>query len=116
MKELNLPHQEPLKFAKYIVSKDDISAVVKIQFYDIPSLPMLVEAAAQSSAAFSYNNDKIGFLVTLKNIKLLNELSSTEYNVKVIFEYQLDSLTYFNFEVYDEEILVANGVFIIALQ
>lgn len=116
MKELNLPHQEPLKFAKYVVSKDDILAVVKIQFDDIPSLPMLVEAAAQSSAAFSDDNDKMGFLVTLKNIKLLNEPRSIEYNIKIIFKQQVDILTYFNFEAYDEDILMVNGTFTIALQ
>lgn len=116
MKELNLPHKEPIKFAKYIVSKEDTLAVVKVQFDEIPSLPMLVEAAAQSSAAFSNEENKIGFLVTLKNIKLVNKPCSFEYNIKVIFEHQLDSLTYFNFEAYDEDILVVNGIFIIALQ
>ena len=116
MKELNLPHQEPIKFAKYIVSKEDTSAVVKVEFDEIPSLPMLVEAAAQSSAAFSNEENKMGFLVTLKNIKLLNKPQALEYDVKVTFEHQLDALTYFNFEVYDEGILMANGIFIIALK
>ncbi|WP_415396535.1 hypothetical protein [Sulfurimonas sp. CS5] len=116
MKELNLPHQEPLKFARYIVSKDDILAVVKVQFNEIPTLPMLVEAAAQSSAAFDDGDEQVGFLVTLKNIKLLNKPIALEYDIKVIFEYQLDSLTYFKFEVYDKDIAVSNGIFIIALQ
>ena len=116
MKELNLPHKEPIKFAKYIVSKEDTSAVVKVQFDEIPNLPMLVEAAAQSSAAFSNEENKMGFLVTLKNIKLLSKPYSFEYNIKVIFEHQLDSLVYFNFEVYDENVQIATGIFIIALQ
>ncbi|MCF6308960.1 MAG: hypothetical protein L3J19_00570 [Sulfurimonas sp.] len=116
MKELNLPHKEPIKFAKYIVSKEDTSAVVKVQFDEIPSLPMLVEAAAQSSAAFSNEENKMGFLVTLKNIKLVNKPCSFEYNIKVTLEHQLDSLTYFNFEVYDEHTVVATGIFIISIQ
>lgn len=115
MKELNLPHKEPIKFAKYIVSKEDDLAVIKVQFDEIPSLPMLVEAAAQSSAAFSNQEKKMGFLVTLKNIKLLSKPCSVEYNIKVTLEHQLDSLVYFNFEVYDEYTLIANGVFIISM-
>lgn len=116
MKELNLPHKEPINFAKYVISKEDNIAVVRVKFDDIPTLPMIVESAAQSSGAFSDGEKKMGFLAALKNIKLLEGLNSLEYDVQVIYEHQLESLTYFNFEVKDKELLVATGVFVIAMQ
>jgi len=116
MKELNLPHKEPLKFAKYIISKEDDTYTVLIQFEDIPTLAMLVEAAAQSSAAFAEGEDKMGFLVTLKNVKLLKKPSSLEYNAEVTSQQQIDSLTYFKFEIFDEDLKIVEGTFIISLQ
>jgi len=116
MMELKLPHKEPLKFAKYIISKEDDTYTVRIQFDNIPTLAMLVEAAAQSSAAFAEGEDKMGFLVTLKNIKLLEKPASLEYNVEVTSGQQVDSLTYFTFKIYDEDTCIAEGIFIISLQ
>ncbi len=116
MSELNLPHLDPIKFAKYIISQDGDTYRVRIAFETIPSLAMLVEASAQSSAAFGAGESKTGFLVTLKNIKMLEKPSSLEYDVEVTSEQQIDALTYFSFEVYDKDLVVASGVFIIALQ
>jgi hypothetical protein len=116
VKELKLPHQAPINFAKYIISKEENSAVVKVKFDAIPTLPMIVEAAAQSSAALSDDEKKMGFLVTLKNIKLLEKLSYLEYDVKVLLEQNIEDFRYFNFEVNDKNTLVAYGVFIIAVR
>ena len=116
MIELNLPHQEPIRFAKCVVTKEDTTAVVKVKFDSVPSLAMLVESAAQSSAAFSLDNNKMGFLVTLKNIQLLSEPTSLEYDVKLTFEHQLETLTYFKFEVNHKIKSVATGIFVISLQ
>jgi hypothetical protein len=114
--ELNLPHQAPVKFAKYIISKDETSALVRAEFESSPSLAMLVEAAAQSSAAFSNGEEKMGFLVTLKNVKLLEKAEALEYDIRVTYQHALDALTYFSFEVNDTKVLIASGVFVIALQ
>jgi len=116
MRELNLPHQEPILFAKHVIETEGDTNSVKVEFDTIPSLAMIVEAAAQSSAAFDKGEDKMGYLVTLKNIKLLEKPSSLEYIVKVTSEQQIDALTYFTFETYDKELIVATGTFIIALQ
>lgn len=118
MRELNLPHQAPVKFAKYIISKDETSAIVRVEFDSLPSLAMLIEAAAQSSAAFgseSTESVEMGFLVTLKNIKLLNEPSSLEYDAKITFEHKLNNLRYFNFEMSTKESVIASGTFVIAI-
>ena len=116
MKELKLPHQAPIKFAKYVISKEENSAVVKVRFDEIPTLPMIVEAAAQSSAALSDSENKMGFLVTLKNIKLLEKLRSLEYDVKVSLEQQFEDFRYFSFETYCNNILITTGVFTIAIR
>ncbi len=115
MKELKLPHQTPIKFAKYIINKKENSAVVKVSFDTIPSLPMIVEAAAQSSAALSDTQTRMGFLVSLKNIKLLEKLNSLQYDVKVSLEHQIEDFRYFSFEAYCNSILVASGVFIVSV-
>lgn len=116
MKELNLPHQDPIRFAKYIISKDETSALVRVEFTSLPSLAMLVEAAAQSSGAFSEAEEKMGFLVTLKNVKLLQKAEALEYDIRVTYQHSLDALTYFSFEVISAKRLIASGVFVIAIQ
>jgi len=117
MKKLNLPHLEPVKFAKKILSKKDDTYSVEITFDAIPSLAMLVEASAQSSAAFGEGDEvKAGFLVTLKNIELLEELQSLSYKVEVTSHQQIGALTYFSFKVFKEVLLVSTGTFIIAVQ
>ena len=115
MTELNLPHLDPIKFAKYVISRDDKEAIVRIGFDSVPSLGMLVEAVAQSSAAFGDGDPKMGYLVTIKNIELIQKASSLEYDAKIISAHQIDKLNYFTFEIFDKEILVAKGEFIIAL-
>lgn len=116
MKELNLPHRAPLNFAKHSISKENDTYTVQVAFDTIPTLAMIVEAAAQSSAAFGDGENKMGYLVTLKNIKLLEKPIALEYEVKVTSGAQVDALTYFTFETYDKELLVAKGTYIIALQ
>lgn len=115
MRELNIPHQEPIKFAKYVLSRDANVAVVRVEFSTVPTLPMLVEAAAQSSAAFGDGEIKSGFLVALKNIKLLHKADLMQYDIKITAEHQLDSLSYFSFEVVTKDILLINGSFTIAI-
>jgi len=113
---LDLPHKDPIKFAKFIISKNDDEAIVKVEFTTLPSLPMLVEAAAQSSAALGDGKKKIGYLVTVKNIELLSPIKLFEYSVKVRTSHTIDKLNYFTFEVYtSKDIAILKGEFIIAL-
>lgn len=115
MKELNLPHQAPLRFAKYVIREEENFAMVKVKFDHVPTLPMLVEAAAQSSAAFSEDENKMGFLVSLKNVKLFKKPTALEYDVKVTLERRLEKFNYFDFEIYNNNILFATGAFIISV-
>jgi hypothetical protein len=96
--------------------KTDKEAVVKVEFDSIPSLPMIVEAAAQASAAFGDENVNLGFLVTLKNVKLLQTPESLQYDVKIINEHNMGAMTYYSFEFLEEDVLIATGSFVIAVE
>ena len=119
MKEINLPHKDPVKFAKYVISNNGDIAFVKVEFTTLPSLAMIIEASAQSTAGLSSSGkSQMGYLVSLKNIKLLKELTNLKYDVKIVKEHELGALTYFYFEVYEEnkrEDSLVKGTFIIAI-
>jgi len=116
MQEIELPHIPPIKFAKYILNIVDNKARVLVEFDEIPSLAMLVEASAQSCGAFRDSQDfKGAFLVSVKNVKLLTKPTKTSYEVKVVNEHNLENMRYMKFEVFDDNVLVAKGTLIIAM-
>lgn len=113
--ELNLPHIEPIRFAKSVLTKDDTTAKVLVEFPQIPTLAMMIEAAAQSTAAFSDGTNKGGYLVGMKNIKLINKASMSYAEVKVILKHSLENMTLIEFEVEQENLLLCKGSLTIAL-
>ena len=117
MIELILPHQAPIRFAKYVISKDEDRALVKNEFATVPTLGMLIEAVAQSSATFAAQEDKgnDGFLATLRNVKLLTKPSSLEFNITIIRTQQVQKVGYFSFEVNQDEVLIATGSFMVII-
>jgi len=116
MTEIKLPHLAPIKFAKYTLEKDEKSAKVLIEFEQIPTLPMLVEAAAQSSASFRVDDSESAFLVSLKGIKLLEKPTKMQLVAHVTDEHRLDKMRYVGFNIYEDETCVANGTLVIAVQ
>lgn len=115
MQELNLPHQDPIRFAKYIISKESNRARVKIEFDEIPSLAMMIEAAAQSSAAIGEGDAKMGFLVSLKNVKLLQTPLKKSLEVEIVNEHNMENMKMMNFDIFDDETKVSTGSFMIAI-
>lgn len=115
MQELSLPHKEPIRFAKYIISKESNMARVKVEFNKIPSLAMMIEAAAQSSSAIGDDNTLMGFLVSLKNIKLLTVPTKTTLEVEILNEHNMEKMKMMNFNIFEDEIKISTGSFIIAL-
>ena len=117
MKELVLPHVAPIRFAKYVVSKEDLVAVVKNEFETVPSLGMLIEAVAQSSVALADDDytGSVGYLTTLKNVKLLKKPNSLEFDIEVTKEQQLGNFGYFSFEVRENDEPVATGSYMVVL-
>ena len=116
MQELNLPHKEPIRFAKHIISKDLNRARVEICFDEIPSLAMMIEAAAQSSAAIGESDAKMGFLVSLKNVKLLMPPTKTILEVEVINKHTMENMKMMSFDIFEGETKVSTGSFMIAIQ
>jgi len=118
MLDFPIPHMPPIRFVKSLISADEENASVEVGFDSIPTLPMLVEAAAQSSSGVISQNlqVQIGFLVTLKNIKLLEELELKKYTIKIHLDYKLENFKSFSFNVYDEELTIATGLFSVSMQ
>jgi len=115
MQALKLPHEYPIRFAQSILFQEETKARVSIEFEEIPTLGMMVESAAQSSAAFSKTESKNGFLVSLKNIKLLQKPREMSLEVALINEYALGDMNYFSFQVYEGEVAVLTGGLVIAV-
>ncbi len=115
---MNLPHQAPIRFAQEILEKNEDFCIVKCSFPYIPTLPMVSEAAAQSSAAFAEDKNEpiIGFLISLKNIKKLSELNKIEYQIKISKSFNFGSMTEYKFELFDEKKTYAKGELTIALK
>lgn len=118
MSDLPLPHIAPIKFAQSILQTDEKGAVVKIAYDELPTIGMLVEAAAQSSAGISdeRNTGRMGFLVSLKTVKLLEKIKSYEYTTKIELISRLDDFKSLKFEIFDEDKMIAKGSFAIILQ
>jgi hypothetical protein len=112
-----LPHQVPIRFAQEIIEKNEEFTIVSCLFPFKPTLPMVSEAAAQSSAAFAQGDKPlIGFLISLKNIELISELNEIKYNVKIKKEISFGSMTEFSFELISNKEVCAKGFLTIALQ
>lgn len=115
MQELNLPHKEPIRFTKEIVSKETNRARVRVEFDEIPSFAMMIEAAAQSSVAIGDSDAKMGFLVSLKNVKLLTPPTKTILKVEVVNEHNMENMKMMSFDIFEDETKVSTGSFMIAI-
>lgn len=112
-----LPHQEPIRFAQEIIQIDEDFRVVSCFFPFIPTLSMVSEAAAQSSAAFAQGDKPlIGFLISLKNIEQISEFNQLKYEIKIKKEISFGVMTEFSFELMDDTQSCAKGFLTIALQ
>jgi len=118
MSDFAIPHVAPLRFVKERISATLEDATVEIGFDEVPSLGMLIEAATQSSSGIVNDeiNGRIGFLVTLKNIKLLQTPQTTTFQVKIHLDLKAEDLRYLSFTIYDEDVTVVTGSFVIILQ
>jgi len=117
MIELILPHEAPVRFAKYVVWRDGDKAIVKNEFSTPPSLGMLIEAAAQSSAALAKEDEKgeVGYLTSLKNIKLLTKPTYLECDISIELTHRTSNIGYLSFEANQGETMIASGVFIVVV-
>ncbi|MGB5919888.1 hypothetical protein [Arcobacter sp.] len=115
---MNLPHQAPIRFAQEIIEKNEDFYIIKCSFPYIPTLAMVSEAAAQSSAAFAQDKKEpiIGFLISLKNIKKLSEFKKEDYQIKISKSFNFGTMTEYKFELFDEKDTYSEGELTIALK
>jgi len=118
MSDFTIPHLRPVRFVDALVYADKESASVKICFDKNPTLAMLVEAAAQSSSAINddENSGKMGFLVSLKNIILIEKIQSNEFIANIKLNQKIENFKSLSFEIIKEDTLIAKGVFSITLR
>ena len=116
---MNLPHQEPIRIAQEILEENENYKIISCVFPCIPTLPMVSEAAAQSSASFAQNENssesKIGFLISLKNIEELSPLDEKEYKIKIEKSFNFGVMTEFTFELIKYEKVFVQGSLTIAI-
>ncbi|WP_419770755.1 MAG: hypothetical protein ACNI3C_02940 [Candidatus Marinarcus sp.] len=96
---MNLPHLAPIKFAQEVLSVDEKRAKVKCVFPFAPTIAMLFEAAAQSSAAFSQDESKIGFIVSVKNLEQIKEIQIKEVIVQLELCVAFGNISEFSFDI-----------------
>lgn len=115
---INLPHQKPIKFVEKVLKKKDDELIISCTFPYTPSIAMVCEAAAQSTAAFdSDSNDiKTGFLVSLKDIEHLKEFRQKEYFINIKKSFDFGQMQEYSFELKDEFSIYAKGYVTIAIQ
>jgi len=118
MDDFSIPHLPPIRFVKKLIDSNEVNAKVEVEFDEVPSLGMLIEAAAQSSSGIDddQNNGRMGFVITLKNIKLLEDVSSRKFVIHVELVHKLDDFKSLSFEIFEENRKVVTGAFSIALQ
>ncbi len=120
---MNLPHLPPVRFAQEVISRTEEEVQVLCVFPNVPTLPMLAEAAAQSTSAFSNSvTPQIGFLISLKEVVLFGDVLFLEYIIIVKNTATIGTFEEFYFEVFDKKTVpilnkkLASGKLVISIQ
>jgi hypothetical protein len=111
---LNLPHKPPVLFVQEILSQEGENALVGILFPKIPSLAMMMEAAAQSSCAFECDG-KEGFVISCSNVILHVKPKGVSFRVHVTSKLKNGLLNEIFFELKENDVLIASGTLLLML-
>lgn len=97
---MKLLHQEPLVFAKEVISIGNDTAEVFCEFEQLPTIGMFIEAAAQATAAFFQKIDiQSGYLAQANNIELIDKVTEKSYVIELKLEIKFDSMSKYSFIV-----------------
>jgi hypothetical protein len=96
---MNLPHLNPVLFAKEVLKKEENTAEVLCEFPYLPTLPMFLEAAAQASSVFSQKEE--GFLVGASDVKLHKKTKDLKVLIRIVKEISMGEMKIFSFEIKD---------------
>ena len=115
--EVKLPHLAPLKFVTGILFASEEKARTQVTFETPPTLAMLVESAAQSACALRSTKDvKTAFLVSMKNVSLLQQAINKSFEVNVVNTHNFGNMNLIDFEVYDSSTIIASGSITLAIE
>jgi len=114
-----LPHKPPVKFVDALLADNEFDARARVAFPTLPTLPMLVEAAAQTSVFVRVSEIKKslgipeddtvqGMLLKMKADRLA-EIEKTSFEISVEYRSNLDNFFVMDFTVYDGGKNVASG-------
>jgi len=96
---MRLPHKEPLLFAKKLVSSNETSALVQVEFDSIPTLAMMAEAAAQTFSFIDIeSNASWGVVAMIKDAALLQKPTASSYLCRVSMLQSIDPYYKVSFE------------------
>ncbi len=110
MQKLQLPHQKPIRFANNILHCNEKNARVLVEFECLPTLAMMIEAAAQSSAALHSDvTMKEGFLLAMKDISLIQKPTKQQMEVELTLLHTLDEMFLIDFQVFEDDITLVKG-------
>lgn len=117
MHEFPIPHLQPIRFVKKLIKATTQDASVIVEFQTIPTLGMFVEAAAQSASGIMNSDIKgnSGFLITLKNIKLLQTPHKLKYHVDIVLEHKMQNFMFLNFNILDSELPIVTGSLVVSI-
>jgi len=111
---LNLSHKKPILFAEKTIYIKDNRARVLVRFETIPTLPMIIEAAAQSSAALSLDEETHeGFLVGIKDIILMQKSTEKRLEIEVHQIHSFDEMNLIDFQIFENDSMLGRGNLII---
>ncbi|NCD11451.1 MAG: hypothetical protein EOL93_02785 [Epsilonproteobacteria bacterium] len=114
---MNLPHLAPIRFAKVVLERTENRARVFCEFPSLPTLAMIVEAAAQSFSAFGEDEQpRMGFLVLMKEISLHVNPKENALVMHCEHKGSFGMTSELFFEAYMGAEKIADGTVMIALQ
>ncbi|QFR50208.1 hypothetical protein FJR48_10895 [Sulfurimonas lithotrophica] len=118
MTELILPHQKPVRFASHVITRDGDKAIVQNEFGEVPSLGMIIEAAAQSTIAIALEEEigRVGFLTTLKNVKLHSKPTISECQMHIELLNRVSGVGHLSFEAKQNGVTIASGGYVVVIQ
>lgn len=106
---MNIPHQPPIKYAAEVLERTDAWVRVLCEFPEPPTLPMMIEAAAQASAGLNPEVLTIGYLTLVQESELVQKTVGSSLVVKVQALNNLGKIKAFAFAFYEAETLIAKG-------
>lgn len=106
-----LPHKYPVRFIKEVKKEGENHAISLLEFKETPTLPAVVEAAAQNVVfiASMYREYDGGVLTGMKNVVLVESLEAGEYTVHSAINARIEHFCTIKFELLSKSKIVVQG-------